>query len=62
MEKLIELYEMVATNDAALRDSERRAVLEARVALGVFERAMETFRSVSAKASAAAGSCYPVAV
>jgi hypothetical protein len=61
MQKLIELYEMVAMNDVALCDSERRAILEARSALGMFERAMESFRSASAGAPAAAESCFPIA-
>jgi hypothetical protein len=45
MENLIELYEMVSTNDAALRGNEKMAILKARLALSMFARAMRTFES-----------------
>jgi hypothetical protein len=61
MHKLIELYEMVAMNDAVLRDNECQAIVEARFALGMFERAMKTFRSACSEAPAEAGSCLPIA-
>ena len=47
MQKLVEFYEMVSLNDAALRESEREAVLKAGVALRMFERAMEIFKTDS---------------
>jgi hypothetical protein len=43
MQKLIEFYEMASLNDAALRSSEKTAILKARLALRMFERAMESF-------------------
>jgi hypothetical protein len=61
MQNLIELYEIVSLNDAALRDSERQAILNARICLRMFERAMESFKSTSAEAPAAAESCFPLA-
>ncbi len=42
MEKLIEFYEMVALNDAALRGSEKMAILKAQLALSMFKRSMQT--------------------
>jgi len=47
MEKLIEFYEMVSLNDAALRGSEKAAIRNARRALRMFERAMKNFKTVS---------------
>ena len=47
MQQLIEFYEMVSLNDAALGDSERTAILKARLALNMFERAMESFKTGS---------------
>jgi hypothetical protein len=44
MLRLIELYEMASLNDAALSGSERKAVLKARHALRMFERAMHEFK------------------
>jgi hypothetical protein len=44
MKQLIELYEMVAMNDIALRGTEKLTILKARLALRMFERAMESFR------------------
>jgi hypothetical protein len=54
MQRLIEFYEMVSLNDAALRGSERIAILKARLALNMFERAMVSFKSASTEAPAAA--------
>lgn len=48
MEKLIEFYEMVSLNEAALSISERRALLTALRARDVFASAMERFRLGSA--------------
>jgi hypothetical protein len=47
MEKLIEFYEMVSLNSAALRGSEKTAIRNARRALRMFERAMKEFRTRS---------------
>lgn len=44
MQKLIEFYEMASLNAAALGDSEKLAILEARRALRKFARAMESFK------------------
>ena len=41
MQKLIELYEMASLNDGALRETEKLAIRNARLALRMFERAME---------------------
>ena len=54
MQKLIEFYEMVSLNDAALRDNEKAAILKARLALRTFERAMESFKAISDEAPSAA--------
>jgi hypothetical protein len=54
MQKLIEFYEMVSLNDAALRGRERTAILKARLALRMFERAMESFTAISGEAPSAA--------
>lgn len=45
MQQMIELYEMVAMNEDALRDTDRRAIQQARLALGMFERAMQGFQA-----------------
>ena len=45
MQQLIELYEMVALNENALRKRERLTILQARIALGMFERAMQSFKA-----------------
>jgi hypothetical protein len=47
MEKLIEFYEMVSLNDAALDGSEKIAIGNARRALRMFERAMKNVKTVS---------------
>ncbi len=49
MQKLIEFYEMVSLNDAALRGSEKTAILKARLALRMFEQAMQSFKAISGK-------------
>ena len=54
VQKLIEFYEMVSMNDAALRDSERAAILKARLALRMFEQAMESLKAISDEAPSAA--------
>ena len=54
MQKLIEFYEMVSLNDAALRGDEKTAILKARQALRMFEQAMESFKAVSSDALSAA--------
>ena len=54
MQKLIEFYEMASLNDAALRGSEKTAILQARLALRMFERAMESFKAISGEVSSAA--------
>ena len=47
MEKLIEFYEMISLNNAALGGTEKAAIRRARRALRMFERAMENFRTIS---------------
>jgi hypothetical protein len=54
MQKLIEFYEMVSLNDAALHGSEKTAILKARLALRMFEQAMESFKATSAEVPSAA--------
>ena len=54
MLQMIEFYEMVSMNDAALRGSEKLAILKARLALRMFERAMLDFKGEAAPAPAAA--------
>ena len=61
MQKLIEFYEMVSLNDAALRGSERMAILKARLALNMFERAMDSFKTVTTEAPSAAETSLPMA-
>jgi hypothetical protein len=51
MQKTIELFEMVSMNDASLRGTEKLAILKARLALEMFERAMQSFRQASAPAA-----------
>jgi hypothetical protein len=51
MQELIEFYEMVDLNDAALSGRERLALFEARRALRLFEKAMETLRANSSALS-----------
>ena len=58
MQQLIEFYEMVSMNDAALRGDEKMAILKARLALGMFERAMQSFKTASAGTTAADNSCF----
>jgi hypothetical protein len=60
MQNLIELFEMVSMNDAALRGSEKKAIRQARLALGMFAKAMESFKMDSAEESAAAEA--PIAI
>lgn len=60
-EHLIELYEMISMNDAALRDTEKTAILKARLALSMFHRAMESFRRASAGTPTAAPSWFRMA-
>ena len=61
MQQLIEFYEMVSLNDAALCDSERLAILKARLALRMFERAMESFKARSTEATHPAAASFRVA-
>ena len=61
MQELIEFYEMVALNDAALRGSEKTAILKARLALSMFERAMESFKRASAGALSEAVGWFGIA-
>lgn len=61
MEHLIELYEMLSMNYAALCDSEQAAVLRARLAMSMFLRAMESFTKPSAEAAFDAESDLPIA-
>ena len=58
MQKMVEFYEMVSLNDAALRGTEKLAILQARLALNMFERAMQDFKAVSATPGASAGSLF----
>ena len=43
MQQMIELYEMVSMNDTSLRGTEKMSILKARLALQMFERAMQSF-------------------
>jgi hypothetical protein len=61
MEKLFEFYEMVSLNDATLLGSERMAILKARLALNMFKRAMEGFKTVTTEAPSGAGASLPMA-
>ena len=61
MQKLIEFYEMVSLNDAALRGSEKTAILKARLALKMFERAMESFKAISCEVPSAAEHGFRIA-
>ena len=47
MQQMVELYEMVSMNDASLRGTEKLAILKARLALQMFERAMQSFKTES---------------
>ena len=53
MQQMIELYEMVSMNDDSLRGTEKLAILKARLALQMFERAMQSFKTESASEAAA---------
>jgi hypothetical protein len=53
MEDLIELYEMVYLNAAALSGGEKTAILKARLALGMFAGAMEGFKRASVETPSA---------
>jgi hypothetical protein len=53
MQQMIEFYEMVSMNDDYLRGTEKLAILKARLALQMFERAMATFKAESATEVAA---------
>ena len=44
MQQLIELYEMAALNGDTLRETERQTILQAGLALGMFQRAMHSFK------------------
>jgi hypothetical protein len=52
MRDLIELYEMICLNSAALRDSEKPAMRKAQRALRAFRQAMESLNTSPAEASA----------
>jgi len=54
MQNLIELYDMISMNDAALCGSEKMAILRARFALGMFIKAMSAFQRASADEPSAA--------
>jgi hypothetical protein len=58
MQKMVEFYEMVSLNDAALRGTEKLAILKARLALNMFERAMQDFKAVSATTAASASPLF----
>jgi hypothetical protein len=58
MQKMVEFYEMVSLNDAALRETEKLAILKARLALNMFERAMQDFKAASATTAASAGPLF----
>jgi len=59
MQKLIEFYEMVSLNEATLRGSEKTAILKARLALRIFERAMKSFKAISREVPSAHTRCRP---
>ena len=44
---------MVSLNEATLPGSEKTAILEARLALRMFERAMKSFKAISSEVPAA---------
>jgi hypothetical protein len=50
---MIEFYEMVSMNDDYLRGTEKLAILKARLALQMFERAMAAFKAESGTEAAA---------
>ncbi len=56
MQNLIELYEMISMNDAALGRGERMAILRAELALSMFRQAMLAFKRASADEASAAES------
>ncbi len=47
MQQMIELYEMVSMNEASLAGTEKLSMLKARLALQMFERAMQGFKAQS---------------
>ena len=53
MQHMIELYEMVSMNDASLSAAENEAILKARLALQMFEGAMQTFKTAEEPQTAA---------
>ena len=53
MQKLIEFYEMVSLNEATLPGNEKTAILKARLALRMFERAMKSFKAISSEVPSA---------
>jgi hypothetical protein len=57
MQKLIEFYEMVSLNEATLPGSEKTAILRARLALRIFERAMKSFKAISREVPSAHARC-----
>jgi len=61
MQNLIEFYEMVSMNDAALCGSEKMAILRARFALGMFAQAMAAFKTASADEPSAAEESLAIA-
>ena len=50
---MIELYEMISMNDASLSATENEAILKARLALQMFEGAMQTFKTAEEPQTAA---------
>jgi hypothetical protein len=61
MQNLIELYEMVCLNTAALSGGEKTAILKARLALGMFARAMEGFKRASAEMPSSSEAHFEIA-
>jgi hypothetical protein len=54
MQQMIELFEMASMNETSLRGTEKAAILKAKLALLMFERAMQSFKTEAAEATAVA--------
>ena len=61
MQNLVELYEMVSMNDAALCGSEKMAIVRARFALGMFAQAMAAFKTACSDEPSAADATLAIA-
>ena len=61
MHNLIEFYEMISMNDAALGRGERMAILRAQLALSMFTQAMHAFKRAAAEEASATDSTLALA-